>query len=61
MSDPWTDPVEDAKFREWLRGQAAEGHQLPGDVAGDDDWNHAVAEATADYVMDNDDSDGSGS
>ncbi len=52
---------EDDRFREWLRSQAAEGHELPGEVAGDDDWNHAVVEATADYVMDDSDSDGSGS
>lgn len=50
---------EDDRFREWLRSQAAEGRELPGEVAGDDEWNGAVVEATADYVMDDNDSDGS--
>jgi len=48
--DPWTDPAEEARFQEWLREQAAEGNALPGDVPGDDQWNAASAEATADTL-----------
>lgn len=51
-ADPWTpdDPAETARFNDWLRGQAAEGGSLPGDVPGDDAWNAASADATADFL-----------